>query len=73
MKLLLLITGALTLFTLGVLIGYMTPALSVEQPELGIYEKYNHIRIYEDGSFEGENRAGAQVTGCIDTALCNNE
>lgn len=73
MKQLLFITGALTLFTLGMLLGYMNPALSAEQPELGIYEKYNHIRIYEDGSFEGQNRAGAQVTGCIDTAQCNNE
>lgn len=35
------------------------------------YEKYNHIQLYEDGSFTGEDLEGNQVSGCIKNGLCN--
>lgn len=37
-----------------------------------IYGQYNHIRIFEDGSYEGEDINGVPVRGCIEGALCDN-
>ena len=37
-----------------------------------IYEEYNHIKIYEDGSYTGELRStGLENSGCIPEAQCN--
>ena len=36
-----------------------------------VYSQYNHIRIYEDGSYEGETLKGTPVKGCIKGALCD--
>ena len=36
-----------------------------------VYSQYNHIRIYEDGSYEGETINGVPVKGCIEGALCS--
>ena len=36
-----------------------------------VYSQYNHIRIYEDGSYEGETIKGVPVKGCIEGALCS--
>lgn len=35
-----------------------------------VYKGYNHIRIYEDGSYEGETVEGVPEVGCISGALC---
>ena len=40
-------------------------------PLVDTYEMYNHIRIYEDGSYSGQYRSGYSVTGCIKNAQCN--
>lgn len=34
------------------------------------FEQYNHMKIWEDGSFEGEDRNGEKVQGCITGGLC---
>lgn len=34
------------------------------------FEQYNHIKVYEDGSYIGEDRKGVEVQGCITNALC---
>ena len=36
-----------------------------------VYSQYNHIRIYEDGSYEGQTIDGTPVKGCLEKALCN--
>ena len=36
-----------------------------------VHRSYNHIRIYEDGSYTGQTVGGEQVTGCIKKALCS--
>ena len=35
-----------------------------------VHKAYNHIRIFEDGSYEGQTSGGMKVTGCITGALC---
>ena len=50
--------------TLSVAVG---PATTLEDA----YSDYNYIKIHEDGSYEGENRQGQRVTGCIEDALCD--
>ena len=37
-----------------------------------VYEGYNHIQMYEDGSYIAQDRDGQQEWGCILTAQCNN-
>lgn len=73
MKVLIYLASAICLYMLGLFIGYYTPALTVSRPEEQLYEQYTHFRMYEDGSFSGQTKAGVNVTGCIDNALCNNE
>ena len=73
MKILLYITGAISLYIIGLLIGYFTPALNVSRPEEQLYEQYTYYRMEEDGSFTGQTTAGVNVTGCIDNAQCDNE
>lgn len=34
------------------------------------FEQYNHIKIYEDGSYTGEDREGNAVNGCLPNGLC---
>lgn len=36
-----------------------------------VYSQYYHIRIFEDGSYEGETIEGTLVAGCIKGALCD--
>ena len=36
-----------------------------------VYSQYNHIRIYEDGSYEGQTISGTPVKGCLEGALCD--
>lgn len=53
--------------------GSITPSVVYVDSLTPIYEKYNHIKMYEDGSYEAETIDGLAVTGCIDNALCKNE
>lgn len=39
-------------------------------PVSRVYEQYNHLRIYEDGSYTGEDRNGETVQGCLNGGLC---
>lgn len=34
------------------------------------YQRYNHVRLYEDGSFTGEDKDGVKVNGCVSNGLC---
>lgn len=34
------------------------------------YKAYNHMKIYEDGSYTGEDRNGVAVNGCLKDGLC---
>lgn len=36
-----------------------------------IYKEYNHMRVFEDGSYVGETRQGIAVDGCLQIAICN--
>lgn len=36
-----------------------------------VYSQYYHIRIFEDGSYEGEDINGVSIRGCIEGALCD--
>lgn len=36
-----------------------------------IYEQFNHMRVWEDGSYSGEMRDGTPVVGCIPNAVCS--
>lgn len=36
-----------------------------------VLQDYNHIRIYEDGSYTAESRTGVREVGCIKAGLCN--
>ena len=34
------------------------------------FDRYNHVRLYEDGSYVGEDRQGVKVQGCVKNGLC---
>lgn len=34
------------------------------------YAQYNHIRMFEDGSYIGETLDGEKVVGCVKHGLC---
>lgn len=36
-----------------------------------IYGQYNHLTMYEDGSYVGETMQGVGFSGCIKGALCD--
>lgn len=55
------------------IIGSLTPAVVYTDNLTPIYEQYNHIKMYEDGSYIAETIDGLEVIGCIDNALCDNE
>jgi len=60
------------LIVLGVGIwGYVIGVSVRENILTEVHSVYNHIRIYEDGSYEGQLTGGTQVSGCIEGALCN--
>lgn len=35
------------------------------------FEQYNHVQVFEDGSFIGELKDGTSVSGCLPDGLCN--
>ena len=59
-------TVAVWSFNFGTLSVAVGPATTLQDA----YLDYSYIKIYEDGSYEGENRQGQRVTGCIPDALC---
>lgn len=67
------IVMGIMLYTIGFVMGYMTPAVTYSDPIPAIHERYNHIKIYEDGSYEGQTESGMDVTGCVQGALCDRE
>lgn len=58
------------MFWTGFIIGFVLVSWGSNRPLSQIYEEYNHIQIYEDGSYIGENRRGFTEQGCISGALC---
>lgn len=73
MKALLVVLSLASVAIWSYIIGSLTPSVVYMDTLTPIYEKYNHIKIYEDGSYEAETIDGVSVTGCIDNALCENE
>lgn len=53
------------------IIGVLTVSIQHVDPLKDTYESYNHIQIYEDGSYVGQTKGGMNVTGCIEKAICN--
>ena len=35
-----------------------------------VYDEFNHVHVFEDGSFTGQLRDGRPVNGCIPNAKC---
>lgn len=62
----------LVLILLGIIINAILDALLPPYSPLEqVHQQLNHVRIYEDGSYIGEDRQGNPVSGCIAGALCN--
>lgn len=61
--LLLLLAGS------NLFLAWITWTITVD-PLNRAYEYYNHIQLYEDGSFSGADREGNRVTGCVTGGLC---
>lgn len=57
------------LLGVGMLVGIWLTWQPVDPLERA-FEKYNHFRVYEDGSWTAQERDGNQVSGCIATAQC---
>lgn len=45
--------------------------LPVEDPLAVVYERYNNVVVYEDGSWQGQDLNGNKVSGCVTNGLCN--
>lgn len=67
----LLLAASLVLWSFTV--GQLTMAVAPSNGLQEVHREYNHIRIYEDGSYEGQDIQGQRVTGCIEGALCDEE
>ena len=67
MWVMLLIVVGLWSFIIGQL---STSIVSVNGLE-DVYKSYNHIQIYEDGSYVGQTTGGLEVSGCIKGGLCD--
>lgn len=59
----------LVIFGIGFMVGLVIAWQPL--PMEKIYEDYNSIQIFEDGSYKGKTRAGIEETGCIIKAQCN--
>lgn len=59
--------------TLAISVGFLVGMRVAWQPlpMERIYKEYNHMKVYEDGSYLGETREGIAVDGCLQIALCN--
>ena len=52
-------------------VGTFFPSICHYDTMQQIHKEYNHIKIYEDGSYVGETTSGLHVEGCIEGALCD--
>ena len=62
---------AASVFVSGFFIGIVVAWNPTEPTLTNLYKEYNHITMYEDGSFEGQAIDGRLVGGCIPDALCD--
>lgn len=46
--------------------------LPAEDPIGVVYTRYNNVVLYEDGSWQGQDLNGKEVSGCVTNGLCNN-
>lgn len=56
---------------LGILIAVIGMDIVRIPPMEELYAEYNHITLYEDGSYASETVHGEEETGCIATGICN--
>lgn len=68
---LILIAAMLTIALWAYIYGTVSTLVQENDSLQSIHRSYNHIRIYEDGSYTGQTVGGDQVTGCIKKALCS--
>ena len=54
------------MYALGALSVMVAPTNTLEE----LHQGYNHIRVYEDGSYIGQTTGGLPVSGCIKGGLC---
>jgi hypothetical protein len=41
------------------------------EPSLNrVWAEFEHVQVYEDGSYSGQSRGGQLVTGCLPGGLC---
>ena len=73
MKTLLIVLSLASVAIWSYIIGSFNQAIVHNDSLTSIYERYNYIKMYEDGSYEAETIDGLEVTGCIDNAICDNE
>lgn len=73
MKVVFYILSVATVAIWSYIIGSLTPAVVYADNLTPIYEQYNYIKMYEDGSYQAETIYGTEVTGCIDNTICDNE
>lgn len=65
----LIVIAVVTVYYVGF---FLARGLEWKRPPLEqLWEHYNHVRIYEDGSYSGETKDGKQVSGCLSGGLCN--
>lgn len=65
-----LVAATLTLW--GYIAGVLSVSVIPSRSLSDIYREYNHVSIYEDGSYQGQDIGGAEVIGCIIQAPCDN-
>ena len=65
---LLLVVLGLSLFIMNAVLDELLPPYSTLEQ---VYRDYNHVRMFEDGSYIGEDINGNAVNGCIRGAICN--
>ena len=66
MWVMLLVVVGLWAFLIGQLSTSVQYIDSLEQ----VHQTYNHIQIFEDGTYIGQTTGGLGVTGCIKGGLC---
>lgn len=67
------ILGVLAVAMWAYIFGSLSVAVAQSETLPSVYREYNHIQIYEDGSYTGQTAGGLEVTGCIKGGLCNDQ
>lgn len=70
MKELVIILAGVAVVILVTLVGLIKVG-NTNDPLEQLTKEYNHIKMFEDGSYTGETMDGQQVKGCIKSAICN--